>query len=699
MDTQADPANCGACNHICGAGQSCVAGSCLCGSGLTACASGCVDTLTDSANCGACGTVCSSGVCQAGVCQGGSGTGGTAGTGATAGTGGSGAAAGTGGTGATTTGATAGTGGSTTTCDPGLEDCYGACVDLQTDVDHCGNCDTACPTGVCNAGVCPKVKDCYVKTTITSPEFSDFEGYDGTEPVSDWGFAFNAPSGEDGAVYAGPYEYDDGTGTPTLSMALGHDSDYAATVANPGATDWGGGLGFWMSCIDATAYDGISFWVQGSAPSGSATMTVAMEQTSEPSEDDPAGGGTCQTDCEPASLDIPVTSTWTLLQIPWGSFTPGTADGADVPVTGDNITGFAFNVPLVYKDDGTGTWVAVPSDYSLSIDDIQFVASDACPAGEVPCGVGCTNTDTDPDHCGQCGNACPTERTCEAGQCVCPSGYTDCDGECVNLDVDVQHCGQCGVPCSGQCSGGTCQASTCTAGMPHANETCTESAQIFLGKYWLNNNVWGADGASGTQCVWQTCLSGNTIGWGTSWSWNGGQGVVSYASSVLGWHWGSEEQNGNVTRSGLPVQLSSNANVTCGWTFNVDQNGTINVSYDLWAHNTPSPDYQTDPSDEIMIWLYTGGGAGPIGGPVGDVVIDGTTWTLHEGSNGSWDVHSFVRSGNTTSTTLNIMSFLNELVRRGGMSAGQYLTSIEAGTEVYSGTGQLDTDAYFCTIQ
>jgi hypothetical protein len=236
--------------------------------------------------------------------------------------------------------------------------------------------------------------------------------------------------------------------------------------------------------------------------------------------------------------------------------------------------------------------------------------------------------------------------------------------------------------------------------MPHVNETCTAYDQIFLGKYWVNNNVWGADnGASGSQCIWQTCESGNTIGWGTSWDWSGDGSVLSYASTVLGWHWGWEEQEGNVTSSGLPVQLSSGRNITCGWTFDATTDGTINVSYDLWAHSTSNPDYQTDPNHEIMVWLYRAGGAGPIGSLVTDVVVDGTTWGLYEGNNSYWQVHSFVRNSNTNSATLNLMSFLDALVSRGSMSSSQYLTSIQAGTEVYNGSGELNTSSYYCTIQ
>jgi hypothetical protein len=33
------------------------------------------------------------------------------------------------------------------------------------------------------------------------------------------------------------------------------------------------------------------------------------------------------------------------------------------------------------------------------------------------------------------------------------------------------------------------------------------------------------------------------------------------------------------------------------------------------------------------------------------------------------------------------------------MSSSKYLTSIQAGTEIFVGAGRLDTDDYYCTIQ
>jgi hypothetical protein len=33
------------------------------------------------------------------------------------------------------------------------------------------------------------------------------------------------------------------------------------------------------------------------------------------------------------------------------------------------------------------------------------------------------------------------------------------------------------------------------------------------------------------------------------------------------------------------------------------------------------------------------------------------------------------------------------------MASSKYLSSVQAGTEVFVGTGELDADSYYCTIQ
>src|SRR4051812_34830735 len=54
-----------------------------------------------------------------------------------------------------------------------------------------------------------------------------------------------------------------------------------------------------------------------------------------------------------------------------------------------------------------------------------------------------------------------------------------------------------------------------------ATTTCDAFGSITMGKYWLNNNTWGASSGTGRQCISDTSQSGSTIAWSTNWNWSG----------------------------------------------------------------------------------------------------------------------------------------------------------------------------------
>src|SRR5690606_35830190 len=267
--------------------------------GQSFCAGQCVDTQTNLTHCGACDQSCSAGAsCVAGSCS----------------------------------------------CPAGQEFCNGQCTDVTSDVLNCRGCGNACATGECVDGSCPTGKDCAVSTALTGPEFTDFEDYDGTLPVNEWGFSFNDT---ENPVYAGPYEYNDETGTPLLEMVAGNGSSYAVEISNTRSSEWGGALGFWMGCTDASAYDGLSFWARGPVPGELVTLGLSMEATSPPAEEDPAAGGTCTgTECVGPSVAFEVTSSWQQVLLPWSAFEPGTNGSSSIPADGTDITGFTFSVNL-----------------------------------------------------------------------------------------------------------------------------------------------------------------------------------------------------------------------------------------------------------------------------------------------------------------------------------------------------------------
>ncbi|MFK4103476.1 endo-1,4-beta-glucanase [Streptomyces sp. NPDC019531] len=233
-----------------------------------------------------------------------------------------------------------------------------------------------------------------------------------------------------------------------------------------------------------------------------------------------------------------------------------------------------------------------------------------------------------------------------------------------------------------------------------SSKKCTAFDTITLGKYYVNNNLWNEGKYTGTQCVWSNSQSGSTISWGTSYSLaNSATGkdydVKSYASTVLGWHWGWKVDKSS---TGLPIRVGDRKPVRTSWEFTLPNSpGTMNVAYDLWLHTKNTADWQDQPTDEIMIWLNRQGGAGPLGSLYGSVSLGGAMWDIYQGDIG-WNVYSFVRRTNTTKASLNLDDFTQALVRRKLLSNDKYVSGIESGTEVFKGTGRLDTKSYSVDI-
>jgi xyloglucan-specific endo-beta-1,4-glucanase len=113
------------------------------------------------------------------------------------------------------------------------------------------------------------------------------------------------------------------------------------------------------------------------------------------------------------------------------------------------------------------------------------------------------------------------------------------------------------------------------------------------------------------------------------------------------------------------------------------------VAYDLWL----APSVGSDNDYEIMIWLAAYGGAGPIsstGSAIATPTIGGTKWSLYEGPNGDTTVFSFVAPSHLGNFEGDLMEFFTYLTTSQGVSKSQVVTSIQAGTEPFSGKSLSD---------
>jgi hypothetical protein len=227
------------------------------------------------------------------------------------------------------------------------------------------------------AGGAAAVKLCATKVTAASTQIADFENYDGTTTIDKYGFAFGGPTNGTAGVYAGAYGYAGGTDAVTLAILAGHTGNYGLTESTTPATSWGQGLGFWMGCVNASAYKGVTFWVRGAVPSGTFSFALNMESTTLPDMTNPAAGGTCpgtsDTCLAPTKSAIPVGMDWTQVSVAWADLTGGLSGTTAVTATGDTMTGMTLQMALNYANPDDAGYTAVPGDISFAIDDIAFM--------------------------------------------------------------------------------------------------------------------------------------------------------------------------------------------------------------------------------------------------------------------------------------------------------------------------------------
>jgi hypothetical protein len=217
--------------------------------------------------------------------------------------------------------------------------------------------------------------------SAAKPSIGNFDSYDGAADLSSWSFPMGGESST--GIFWGTFGYGDRAngGPGTFDMTTGHSAPYALRVADTMAQNWGGGMGLWISdCLNATVFTGISFWVRGNAPKGTATLAAFMSETT-PTVASVTGHktGTCpgnDTTCINPKFEFGVTDSWVFIQAPWTAFAKGDAatGSATVAADGHNLWQIQFDIGLNFVPGATSTdpWVPVPAPYELVVDDLAF---------------------------------------------------------------------------------------------------------------------------------------------------------------------------------------------------------------------------------------------------------------------------------------------------------------------------------------
>jgi hypothetical protein len=156
---------------------------------------------------------------------------------------------------------------------------------------------------------------------------------------------------------------------------------------------------------------------------------------------------------------------------------------------------------------------------------------------------------------------------------------------------------------------------------------------------------------------------------------------VAYPDIFLGCSWGVCSPH-----SGLPKRVDRLRSVTTSWTTKQNARGQWAVGYDIWFNRSRKVSDQADGA-ELMIWLNSKGFSAntwPI------VVIDHIRWHLAHWTTARagkrWNYIQFRRVRPTTRIeNLNVMPFLRVAMRHGFVRPRWWMTSVEAGFEIWRG--------------
>lgn len=186
------------------------------------------------------------------------------------------------------------------------------------------------------------------------------------------------------------------------------------------------------------------------------------------------------------------------------------------------------------------------------------------------------------------------------------------------------------------------------------------------GRFDLYNNEWNTSDNPGPQTI---CGNSESDWQVTSTQRAGNTGVLTYPSVQLNYNGGN----------GYPLSQFTSMTSSYAETMNAVSGTDAEAAYDIWLDGL---------NKEVMVWVDNHGQT-PAGSEVATTTFSGATWDLYETSDGSY--MAFVRQGNASSGTVDLLAALNYLEGRGDLSADDTLWQVNFGWEICSTAGAPET--------
>ena len=230
-------------------------------------------------------------------------------------------------------------------------------------------------------------------------------------------------------------------------------------------------------------------------------------------------------------------------------------------------------------------------------------------------------------------------------------------------------------------------------------------ASLSLGSgYLLSNNTWNREAAHGPheQAIFTKSESGRSaFGW--QWRWPSSDGVVAYPEVMYGdspWEAKRRSQAEN-----LPLLVGSRG-ITVDYDISFEATGICNMAFEFWAVSS-LPAAPAVITHEVMIWIDNKGMT-PAGVWTDVFTLDGITFDVfvresHGDASGrnpqKWTYVAFLARTPVLKGPLDVGAFAAFLQSRKLLGDNLYVTDLELGNEVITGTGRTEVRGYKVTVR
>jgi len=234
------------------------------------------------------------------------------------------------------------------------------------------------------------------------------------------------------------------------------------------------------------------------------------------------------------------------------------------------------------------------------------------------------------------------------------------------------------------------------------NLSCSDWKFITSGDTAVENNIWGYRRATFTD--WHQCVgigttpTGDTVGrWTWDWKNEPASGIKAYPEIIYG-----KKPAKASTNIKLPIKVQDIHEMSLELDYVTAATGEYQMLIDLWITSTDNASTWSTPpvTREIMINIEKSIYCQPA--PLCEThIIGGRDWGVSvQDVAGSWQRIQFNSNASLSGhTTFDLKAFLDHLKSIGALNDNEYVSSIEFGTEIYSGQGETRVNKFRVNVK